>query len=218
MTVNGDMTLIDLCNNALDLVGASSIDSLDEGSPESRLVNRLHGQVIDAVLRAYPWNSAQMRQVLEPLQVAPSWGYSTAFALPEAPDYCLRVLEVGKPEQTIDWRIESLYDGGANKRIIACNQTASLPILFIRRLTDPALMDPLLVDVMAAELAMRLAAKLTESATRIERLSALTRARYRSAIGVDAREQGTASYTDPADWLGARGQHNMSQGGASWLA
>lgn len=212
------MTLIDLCNNALDLVGASSIDSLDEGSPEARLVSRLHGPVIDAVLRAYPWNSAQMRQVLEPLQVAPSWGYSTAFALPEAPDYCLRVLEVGQREQTMDWRIETLYDGGTSKRVIACNQTSSLPILFIRRLSDPGMMDPLLADVIAAELAVRLAAKLTESATRIQRLSDLTRARYRSAIGVDAREQGSASYTDPADWLGARGQHSVGQGGLPWLA
>ncbi len=207
------MNLIDLCNNALDLVGASSIDALDEGSPEAKLVNRLHGQVIDAVLRAYPWNSAQMRQVLEPLAVAPSWGYSTAFALPEAPDYCLRVLEVGKPNQTLDWRIEALHDGGANKRVIACNQTSSLPILFIRRLSDPALMDALLADVIVAELAVRLAAKLTESATRVERLADLARERYRAAVSVDAREQGMASYTDPADWMGARGL----QGGASWL-
>lgn len=207
------MTLIDLCNNALDLVGASSIGTFDEGSPEAKLVSCLHGQVIYAVLRAYPWNSAQMRQVLEPLEVKPSWGYATAFALPEAPDYCLRVLEVGQARQNLDWRIETLYDAGNSKRVVTCDQTSSLPILFIRRLNDPALMDPLLLDVIAAELAVRLAAKLTESATRIERLVGLARQRYQAAINVDAREQGAASYTDPAHWLGARGL----QGSASWL-
>lgn len=209
------MTLVDLCNSALDLVGASSIGALDEGSPEAKLVDRLHGPVIDSVLRAYPWNCAQMRQVLEPLAAVPSWGYSTAYALPEAPDYCLRVLEVGRPEQNLAWRIETLYDSGVAKRIIACNQVSSLPLLFIRRLTDPALMDPLLADVIAAELATRLAAKLVESATRIERLSLMARTRYQAAVAVDAREQGAAGYTEPAAWLSA---HGSSEGGAgTWL-
>lgn len=209
------MTLIDLCNSALDLVGASSIGALDEGTPEANLVSRLHGPVIDSVLRAYPWNCAQTRQVLEPLAAVPSWGYSTAFALPEAPDFCLRVLEVGAPEQNLAWRVESLYDGGTIKRVIACNQAASLPLLFIRRLNDPAMMDPLLADAIAAELATRLAAKLVESATRIERLSMMARSRYQAAVAVDAREQGAAGYVEPAAWVSAHG--GAEAGAGTWL-
>ena len=199
------MTLIDLCNEALDLVGASTITSMADGSPEANVCQRVHGPVIDRVLRSYPWNCAQMRALLTPLATEPAHGFSQAFELPASPYRCLRVLEVGGADTNLVWKVESLAAGGAIKRVILCDAPAPLPITYIRRITDPDEFDPLLAEVIIAELALRLTAKLTESASKADAMRKLAQDRYQTAVQVDAREQGAAAYTQDAGWLGAIG-------------
>ena len=51
-------SVVDICNEAMDLLGAATITALTENSKEARLCNRRFPTVRDQVLRAHPWNTA----------------------------------------------------------------------------------------------------------------------------------------------------------------
>ena len=93
------LTDIDLCNEALDLVGASPIQSFADGTIEADVCARLFPNVRDRVLREYPWNCAQTRSTLPLYLHDPAWGFSYAYELPNTPDYCLRVLSIAQNDE-----------------------------------------------------------------------------------------------------------------------
>jgi hypothetical protein len=84
-------SVVDICNEAMDLLGAATITSLTENSKEARLCNRKFELTRDAVLRAHPWNAAIARAELAANSVGPAFGFTHQFQLPADP-YCLRVL------------------------------------------------------------------------------------------------------------------------------
>ena len=55
------LTLVDLTNEALVLLGASPIQALTDTSAEARIVARALPRVLDRVLRSYPWNAVITR-------------------------------------------------------------------------------------------------------------------------------------------------------------
>ena len=52
-------SVVDICNEAMDLLGAATITALTENSKEARLCNRRFSTVRDATLRSHPWNCLQ---------------------------------------------------------------------------------------------------------------------------------------------------------------
>ena len=84
-------SVVDLCNRALDLLGAANITSLTENSKEARLCNGNFDDVRDAVLRSHPWNIAITRRALARDTDTPAFGFSFQYSLPTDP-FCLRVL------------------------------------------------------------------------------------------------------------------------------
>jgi hypothetical protein len=56
-------SVVDICNESLDLLGAATITSLTQNSKEARLCNRNFEPVRDAVFRAHPWNVATMYKI-----------------------------------------------------------------------------------------------------------------------------------------------------------
>lgn len=67
-------SVVEICNEAMDLLGAATITSLDENSKEARLCNRRFSTVRDAVLRSHPWNCAITRATLSQDGTPPSFG------------------------------------------------------------------------------------------------------------------------------------------------
>ena len=84
-------SVVDICNEAMDLLGAATITSLTENSKEARLCNRRFETVRDAVLRAHPWNAAIARADLAQDSATPAFGFSFQYTLANDP-YCLRVV------------------------------------------------------------------------------------------------------------------------------
>jgi hypothetical protein len=82
-------SVVDICNGALNQLGATTILSLTEDSKNARLCNSRFTQVRDAVFRSHPWNCLQKRQELAADTDAPAWGFSYAYTLPAD---CLRLL------------------------------------------------------------------------------------------------------------------------------
>ena len=49
-------SVVDICNGALNQLGASTILSLTEDSKNARLCNARYTQVRDSLFRSHPWN------------------------------------------------------------------------------------------------------------------------------------------------------------------
>ena len=49
-------SVVDICNGALNQLGATTILSLTEDSKNARLCNSRYTQVRDSVFRSHPWN------------------------------------------------------------------------------------------------------------------------------------------------------------------
>lgn len=151
---------VSICSNALLMVGAQTINSLDDGnlSDRQRLCANLYPLIRDYLLNAHPWNCCRTRVVLNPDLTLPVFDYSFAYTLPA--DYS-RMLKVGTEDDgVIDYRIE-------NGKIL-CDQTPlSLRYCFLNQ--NVATWTPLMV--MACTMAMQavLAYPITQS-TSLEQL------------------------------------------------
>ena len=61
-------SVVDICNGALNQLGATTILSLTEDSKNARLCNARFSEVRDAVFRSHPWNCLQTRVELPQVQ------------------------------------------------------------------------------------------------------------------------------------------------------
>jgi hypothetical protein len=84
-------SVVDICNTALNQLGASTILTLTEDSKNARLCNARYTQIRDAVFRSHPFNCLQKRVELSSSTTTPAWGYSFQYDLPGD---CLRLLRI----------------------------------------------------------------------------------------------------------------------------
>ena len=132
---------VDICNSALNMIGASNIISLTEDSRAARVCNQRYTSVRDAVFRAHPWNCLIARAEIAADATAPAFEFEHQHTLPNDP-YCLRVI---RPQDTDTvFRIEG--------RKVLCN-TTPFKFIFVSRVTDPNEYDQLLIEALAARLA-----------------------------------------------------------------
>ena len=72
-------SVVDICNGALNQLGASTILSLTEDSKNARLCNARYTQVRDSVFRSHPWNCLQKRVQLAADTDTPAWGFTKQY-------------------------------------------------------------------------------------------------------------------------------------------
>lgn len=146
---------VDICNRALQILGAKRIVSLTQDSVNGRACNTAYASLRDAELRAHPWNFAIKRASLPAASPAPATGgRQNSFPLP--PDF-LHLLDP-YPElllNTLDWQIEG--------QAISSNDTGPLAIRYIWQVTDPNMMDPLFREALSNRLALGICEELTQS-------------------------------------------------------
>lgn len=185
-----------ICNRALRLARAETLLSLEDDSETARACRALLPELRDEVLRAYPWNFAMARAKLADAEPVPLWGFAHAYPLPEDP-YCLRVwsLEGELTSGDVVWRIEG--------RRLVTDLAPPVSILFIARIVDTALFDPLFTTALAARMAAELAYPLTGSSAKEENAWRLYERSLSEAKRIDAQE-GTADPLNALDWLNAR--------------
>lgn len=187
-------SVIQICNLALDMLGAGPIASLDDPSKAAGLCKRNYELARDAALRAYPWNCARTKVSLAASTTTPVYDFSNAFPLPVD---CLRVLEVEDDVLTgLTWRVEG--------RELLADTTGPLKISYVRKVEDPALYDALLVNAIAAHLAALIAFAVTGKDTLSARMLDVATALERKAARIDAREQSQDDAVTADAWSGAR--------------
>lgn len=184
-------TLIRVWNRALGLARADAVQSPTEDTTSARACRRFWDDSRDAVLRAYPWNTAARRVHLPALTAAPPFGYRFRYRLP---DDCLAVRELWGVREP--WAVEG--------REIVTDAAAPLPLVYTARLDDPALFDALLMDAVASRLAFDMAPMLTENATLAEALWGRYQQLLKEARGIDAAEGTAPALTGDFSWMEAR--------------
>lgn len=167
---------VDICNSALNMIGASNIISLTEDSRAARVCNQRFEFVRDATFRAHPWNCLVTRTSLAADSETPAFEFEYQHTLPTDP-YCLRVLR----PQDIDtiYRIEG--------RKIMSNATP-FKMIYVARVTDANEYDQLLIETIASRLAADISYALVNSAALSQSLMAMYEGKLSEARFVDATE------------------------------
>lgn len=185
---------VEICNRALQKLGAKRIVSLDDDSPNARACQAAYEPVKRAELRAHPWNFAVQRAELAADATAPAWGRANSFQLPSD---CLRILP-DYPEDnrnSHDWQIEG--------RKILTDDTDPIYLRYIYDVTDPNEMDPLFREAVSAKLAIELCEELSQSNTKKDTLRDDYKEIIREARRTNAIENVAAE--PPQDsWLSVR--------------
>jgi len=181
-------SVIDCCNSALQRVGAATILSLSDNSPEARACSVAYDSNRRDELRKHPWNFAISRIVLAPDATAPAFDYLYAFTLPSA---CLRVLRPKTPN--LDWKVEG--------RKILTNDGNTLYLRYIADIEDAAQWDSSFYNVVAAALAIDIVEKLTQSNTKKQQLFAEYNDAIKMAKRMNAFESGPEEAPDDDWWI-----------------
>lgn len=186
---------VDLCNLALQRLGAKSITSLTDDSTNARECNRAYAHARDSELRSHPWSFARKRAELAASSTAPAFEYANAFPLPS--DFLRLMSNNGRLGMTNQ---DDLQIEGGN---VLTNDSAPLPITYIAQITDPEAFDQLFADLLVARLARDLAEKITQSNTKIQAAQTLYKEARAEARRINAFERPPQlAPTDP--WITAR--------------
>tara|TARA_R100000544_G_C2214371_1_gene53727 strand:- start:448 stop:1029 length:582 start_codon:yes stop_codon:yes gene_type:complete len=167
-------SIVDICNGALNQLGATTILSLTEDSKNGRLCNARYSQVRDAVFRSHPWNCLQKRVELAKDTATPAWGFTAQFTLPAD---CLRLLRI------LDF--DSNYKVEGRKLL---SNTSTMKILYVSRVTDPNEYDELLRETLSAALGADIAYGVTSSNPVAQNMYQLFQEKLKDARFVDSTE------------------------------
>jgi hypothetical protein len=174
-------SVTEICNSALNLLGASNIASLTDDSKNARICNQRYEPIRNRIFRSHPWNCLIKRIELAQDTDAPVIEYEYAYTLPSD---CLRVLKIhnGSTDSInsdLDYKIEG--------RKILTNQ-ATLYLVYVSLVTDPNEIDVYLQEAIAATLAADIAYALTNNATLASNYQSQADERLREARFIDATE------------------------------
>ena len=190
-------SIVEICNGALNQLGASTILTLTEDSKNARLCNARYTNVRDAVFRTHPWNCLQKRIQLASDTDTPAWGYSFQYTLPSD---CIRLLTI----------LDYDYDYKVEGRKILSN-VDSMKILYVARIEDPNEYDELLREVISAALAADIAYAITSSNPVATQMYQLYQEKLKDARFVDATEgqntlldNGLADVIDAGSFINSR--------------
>lgn len=181
----------DICNLALDLLSAGNVQDVENGTePAEELLNRWYSQSRRKVLREHPWNFATKRIILAADTTDPAFGYSASFSVPS--DF-IRLLYISSNlsvnYETVMPKDAYQFENGK----ILLNDYYGTPdavrLVYIYDRTDISGFDPLFIDLLAHEIALNVAYKVTETNTNVERLNSIKTERARLAKAIDGQER-----------------------------
>jgi hypothetical protein len=174
---------VSICSNALLILGAQPISSMDDANDRARLCNSLWDTTLDNLLRSHLWNCAIKRTSIAADSTAPAYDYSYQYTLPS--DF-LRLIAVGEYGHEPDHRVEG--------RKILCDDTP-LKLRYVYRNTDVGTWDSMLVQAMTLSMAARMAYAITQSASMEQTRNQELQAHMKQARAIDGQD-------DPPETMG----------------
>lgn len=154
---------VDLLNDALSQIGSSPILSIDDGSISANHCQRLYPALRDALIRGHHWNWAMTRVELAEDATPPATEFAFSYTLPSD---CLKVVEFAGSNLRTPDSIPLLDTHGVftykiEGRKLLTNYGSAL-IVYLARVTNPDLWDPLFYQVLSTWLASKLASAITK--------------------------------------------------------
>ena len=174
-------SVVNMCNSALNLLGASTIAALTDDTKNARLCNQRYEPVRNRVFRSHAWNCLHKRVQLAQNSTAPVVEYDHAYALPSD---CLRVLKIHNG--TTD-SIATALDYKLEGRNIVTDQD-TIFLIYIALDTDPNNYDSYLREAISHQLAADLCYAITNNAALANNYMTRADERLREARFIDATE------------------------------
>jgi len=172
-------TAVQICSNALLMVGAQTINSLDatDLSDRQRICVNLYPMIRDYLLTSHPWNCCRKRATLNPDATAPAFDWSYSYTLPV--DFS-RIDSIG---QQADGIVDYVIESGK----LLCDE----PVLYLRYLwlnQNESQWSPLMV--MAATMTMKavLAYPITQSTSLEQLIDTELEPYLRKARAIDSQD------------------------------
>ena len=174
-------SVVDICNSALNLLGASTISALTDDSKNARLCNQRYEPVRNRIFRGHAWNCLTKRVQLAQDSTAPVIEYANQYTLPAD---CLRVLKIhtGAADSISD-ELDYTVEG----RKIKTNE-GTIYLVYVSLVTNPNEYDTNLQESISAALAADIAYAVTNNATLANNYQATASERLREARYIDATE------------------------------
>ena len=174
-------SVVNMCNSALNLLGASTISALTDDTKNARLCNQRYEPVRNRVFRSHAWNCLHKRVQLAQNSTAPVVEYDYAYLLPSD---CLRVLKIhnGTTDSiatSLDYKLEG-------RNIVTDIDTIFL--IYIALDTDPNNYDTYLRESISHQLAADICYAITNNATLANNYMTRADERLREARFIDATE------------------------------
>jgi len=174
-------SVVNMCNSALNLLGASTIANLTDDTKNARLCNQRYEPVRNRVFRSHAWNCLHKRVQLAQNTITPVIEYDHAYALPSD---CLRVLKIHNG--TTDSIADNLNYKLEGRNIITNENT--IYVVYIALDTDPNNYDTHLREGISHQLAADLCYAITNNATLANQYMARADERLKEARFIDATE------------------------------
>ena len=187
-------SVVNMCNSALNLLGASTISALTDDTKNAKLCNQRYEPVRNRVFRSHAWNCLHKRVQLAQNSTAPVVEYTYAYALPSD---CLRSLKIHNG--TTD-SIASALDYKLEGRNIVTDE-GTIYLIYIALDTDPNNYDSYLRESISHQLAADICYAITNNATLAKNYMDRADERLREARFIDATENslGTVEANDFTD-------------------
>lgn len=174
-------SVVDICNSALNLLGASTITALTDDSKNARLCNQRYEPIRNRIFRSHAWNCLTKRVQLAADSDAPVVEYTNQYTLPSD---CLRVLKIHTgATDSIESDIDYVVEGRKIK-----TDEGTVYLVYIAQITDPNEYDTYLQESISSALAADIAYAITNNATLAKNYQETADERLREARFVDATE------------------------------
>jgi len=174
-------SVVDMCNSALNLLGASTISSLTEDTKNARLCNQRFEPIRDRVFRSHNWNCLIKRVQLAQDSTGPVVEYTYGYTLPTD---CLRVLKIHNGSTD---SIKSALDYKIEGRKVVTDET-TIYLVYVALVTDPNEFDSYLREAISHQLAADICYAITNNSTLANNYMTRADERLREARFIDATE------------------------------
>ncbi len=175
-----------ICNLALDHLKQGTVTNIEAPTTTTAVIcARWYDTTRRAVLRKHTWSFAKTRRSLSRNSTAPSFGYADAYNLPN--DF-VRLRSIGDDSIGDYKQLTQPYEIEGDQILINNNEGDSLDITYIKDEILVTKFDPLFVDLLAVELALRMSYKFTLKNTvivRLNEMATILRAEAKSVNGQD---------------------------------
>lgn len=183
---------VKICNLALSLLNQNPVTNIDNPTTDPEFLCKQHyPQQRRATLRSHPWNFAIKRIEIAKNATAPIFGFNTAYDLPQDfIRYLTRHSQLGEPvpssfAEGTDYQIENgqlLTDG-------SLTNDGTLRMRYIFDQENLLKWDPLAVDLLVLNLALKLAPNFKSSPRATQNIKDQLRELKAEAKAIDGQER-----------------------------